>query len=92
MINRALDTSKQEAQMARFKAEVADKEISRLKDELEGSHRRERESFEKEVNHAYRRGKREIVEVMKSRCDKFSQKFGELKGCHKALADYRECR
>ncbi|KAF3603745.1 hypothetical protein F2Q69_00035147 [Brassica cretica] len=77
---RALDTSKQEAQMARFKAEVADNEISRLKDELEGSRRRERESFEKEVNHAYRRGKREIVEVMKSRRDKFSQKFGELKG------------
>nr|VDD50942.1 unnamed protein product [Brassica oleracea] len=45
----ALDTSKQEAQMARFKAEVADKEISRLKDELEGSHRRDRESFEKEL-------------------------------------------
>ncbi|KAF3527521.1 hypothetical protein DY000_02039718 [Brassica cretica] len=76
----ALDTSKQEAQMARFKAEVADNEISRLKDELEGSRRRERESFEKEVNHAYGRGKREIVEVMKSRRDKFSQKFGELKG------------
>ena len=35
MINRALDTSKQEAQMARFKAEMADKEIARLKDELE---------------------------------------------------------
>ncbi|KAF3585346.1 hypothetical protein F2Q69_00028378 [Brassica cretica] len=62
------------------------------KDELEISLPRERESFEKEVNHAYRRGKREIVEVMKSRRDKFSQKFGELKGRYKALADYRECR
>ncbi|KAF3564340.1 hypothetical protein DY000_02015930 [Brassica cretica] len=73
-------------------AEVADKEIARLKDELEISLPRERESSEKEVNHAYRRGKREIVEVMKSRRDKFSQKFGELKGRYKALADYRECR
>ncbi|CDY21786.1 BnaA06g20550D [Brassica napus] len=44
MINRALKTSKQEARMARFKAEVADKEIARLKDELESSRRRERES------------------------------------------------
>ena len=92
MINRALDTSKQGAHMARFKAEVADKEIARLKDELEYSRRRERESFEKEVNHTYRRGKREIVEVMKSHCDKFSQSFGELKGCYKAFADYRKCR
>ncbi|KAF3530405.1 hypothetical protein DY000_02039721 [Brassica cretica] len=50
----ALETSKQEARMARFKAEVADKEIAHLKNELEGSRRRERESFEKEVNHAYR--------------------------------------
>ncbi|CDY61584.1 BnaCnng38090D [Brassica napus] len=49
MINRALDTSKQEAQMTRFKAEVAEKEIARLKDELESSHHRERESFEKEI-------------------------------------------
>ena len=92
MINRALDTSRQEAQMARFRAEVADKEIARLKDELESSRRHGRESFEKEVNHAYRRGKREIVEVMKSCCDKFSQPLGELKGRYKALADYRECR
>ena len=63
------------AQMAQFKAELVDKEISRLKDELEISRRRERESSEKEINHVYRRGKREIVEVMKSRRDKFSQKF-----------------
>ncbi|KAF3519985.1 hypothetical protein DY000_02060051 [Brassica cretica] len=69
-----------EAQMARSRAEVADKEIARLKDELESSRRHGQESFEKEVNHAYRRGKREIVEVMKSCCDKFSQPFGELKG------------
>ncbi|KAF3554947.1 hypothetical protein F2Q69_00013743 [Brassica cretica] len=88
----ALDTSKQEADMARFKAEVVDKEIARLKDKLESSRHRERESFEKEVNHAYRRGKREVVEVMKKRRDKFSQKFGEFKEHYKALADYRECR
>ncbi|KAF3512442.1 hypothetical protein F2Q69_00005882 [Brassica cretica] len=92
MVNRALDTSKQEADMARFKPEVADKEIALLKDELESSRRREGESFEKEVNHAYRRGKREVVEVMKKRRDNFSQKFGEIKERYKALADYRECR
>nr|VDC96520.1 unnamed protein product [Brassica oleracea] len=56
MINRALDTNRQEAQMARFRGEVAGKEIARLKNELESSRRHGRESFEKEVNHAYRRG------------------------------------
>ncbi|KAG2299016.1 hypothetical protein Bca52824_035488 [Brassica carinata] len=39
MMNRALDASKQEARMAQFRAETADKEISRLKDELECSRR-----------------------------------------------------
>ncbi|KAH0893069.1 hypothetical protein HID58_055498 [Brassica napus] len=92
MINRALDTSRQEAQMDRFRAEVADKEIARLKDDLESSRRHGRESFAKEVNHAYKRGKREIVEVMKSHRDKFSQSFEELKGCYKAFTDYRDCR
>ena len=58
--------------MARFKAEVSDKEIARLKDVLESSCRCERESFENGVNHACRRGKREVVEVMKNRHDKFS--------------------
>ena len=85
MINRALDTSNPEADIARFKAEVADKEFARLKDELESSRRREGESFEKEVNPAYRRGKREVVEVMQKRRDKFSQNFGELKERYKAL-------
>ncbi|KAH0852601.1 hypothetical protein HID58_093875, partial [Brassica napus] len=91
MINRALDTSKQEADMARFKAEVVDKEIARLKDKLESSRHRERESFEKEVNHAYRRGERG-GRGYEERRDKFSQKFGEFKEHYKALADYRECR
>uniref|UniRef100_M4FHN9 Uncharacterized protein n=1 Tax=Brassica campestris TaxID=3711 RepID=M4FHN9_BRACM len=60
--------------------------------EFESSRCRERESFEKEFNHAYRRGKKEVVKVMKNHRDKFSQKFGELKGRYKALADYREYR
>ncbi|XP_013628304.1 PREDICTED: uncharacterized protein LOC106334547 [Brassica oleracea var. oleracea] len=59
MMNRALDTSNQEVCMAQFRAEMADKEIARLKDELECSFRRERGSAATEVRRAYRRGKRE---------------------------------
>ncbi|KAF3556581.1 hypothetical protein F2Q69_00013639 [Brassica cretica] len=42
MMNRTLNVSNQEARMAQFRAETADKEIARLTDELENS-RRERE-------------------------------------------------
>lgn len=63
--------------MAQFR--VADKEIARLKDELECSRCRERGSAGMEVRGAYRRGKREMAEVMKNRRDQFSREFGELK-------------
>ncbi|CDY15025.1 BnaCnng04280D [Brassica napus] len=43
LMNRTLNVSNQEARMAQFRAETADKEIARLTDELENSHR-ERES------------------------------------------------
>ncbi|KAG2270806.1 hypothetical protein Bca52824_065361 [Brassica carinata] len=69
MINRALNVSNQEACMAQFKAEMADKEIAGLKDELECPHRRERGSAVTEIHRAYRRGKREMAEVMKNRRD-----------------------
>ena len=59
MMNRALDTSNQGVCMAQFRAEMADKEIAGLKDELECSFRRERGSAATEVRRAYRRGKRE---------------------------------
>ncbi|CDY54685.1 BnaC05g51580D [Brassica napus] len=63
MINRALNVSNQEACMAQFKAEMADKEIAGLKDKLECPHRRERGSAVTEIHRAYRRGKREMAEA-----------------------------
>ncbi|KAG2247390.1 hypothetical protein Bca4012_089464 [Brassica carinata] len=66
MMNQALDASNQEAHMAQFRAEVADKEISRLRDELECSRRCEGELTAKEIRRACRRGKKEMVEVMKN--------------------------
>ncbi|KAF2567873.1 hypothetical protein F2Q68_00025484 [Brassica cretica] len=43
-----------EARMAQFRAEMADKEIARLRDELERSRRCEGELTAKEIRHAYR--------------------------------------
>ncbi|KAL0854039.1 LOW QUALITY PROTEIN: hypothetical protein Bca101_059191 [Brassica carinata] len=75
--------------MAQFKAEMADKEIARLKGELELSRCRGREPFEAEIRRAYRRGKNEVAEIEGSL---FSHEFGELQASHKALGEYSECR
>lgn len=91
MMNRALNVSSQEAGMAQFRAEMADMEIARLKDELKCSLRHERGSAATKICRAYRRGKREMAEVMKSHRDSFSCEFRELKESYQALGDYREC-
>ncbi|KAH0938992.1 hypothetical protein HID58_006453, partial [Brassica napus] len=91
-MNRALKVSNQEACMAQFRAEILDKEIARLKGELECSRRHERGFALPEVRRAYRRGTIEMSEVMKNRCDTFSCEFGEFKESYQVLGDYRECR
>ncbi|CAH8342848.1 unnamed protein product [Eruca vesicaria subsp. sativa] len=45
-----------------------------------------------EVGRAYRRGRREVAEVMRYRHDRFSCEFRELKGSYKSLWHYRKCR
>ena len=78
--------------MVQFRAEKADKEISHLRDELERSRRDEGGLVATEIRHAHRRGRREMVEIMKTRRDHFSYEFRELKEGYKAYGNYRECR
>ena len=78
--------------MAQFRAEMAGKEIALLRDELERSRRCEGELTAKEIRRAYRRGKKEMDEVMKNRRAQFSCEFGKFKESYQALGAYRECR
>ena len=54
MMNRDLGASSQGARMSQFRVEMADKDIARLKDELECSRRRERGSAATEDRRFYR--------------------------------------
>ncbi|KAF3493664.1 hypothetical protein DY000_02052823 [Brassica cretica] len=92
VMNQTLDASNQEACLPRFRAEMADKEIACLRYELKRSRCCEGELTAKEIRRAYRRGKKEMVEVMKTHRAQFLCEFGEVKESYQALADYRECR
>ncbi|KAL0815482.1 hypothetical protein Bca101_071926 [Brassica carinata] len=90
VMNRALDASIQDAsiqqaRMAKFRAEKADKEIAHLTNELERSQRDEGRLVATEIRRAHRRGRREMAEIMKTRRDQFSYEFGELKEVIKLL-------
>ncbi|KAF8094677.1 hypothetical protein N665_0357s0012, partial [Sinapis alba] len=91
MLTEALKTSHMEACTAQFKAEVTKKEITRLREEAATNSLCER-MLEKEVRRAYRRGKKEGVEIMKNHFSQFSNKFGELKKTYQSVGDYREFR
>ncbi|KAL0722990.1 hypothetical protein Bca4012_037589 [Brassica carinata] len=91
-ISRALGASIQEALMDQFKAKMADKEIARLKGEWERSRCREWGSFEADTRRAYTRGRKDVAEIVRTRHERFSYEFGELKASHKALREYCECR
>ena len=66
-MNDVLNASRSEARIAQFMAEKAERLISRLKDETAMNSCRKKELSAKEVRRAFRKGKKEVAEIVKNR-------------------------